>query len=140
MQENHVKGGPHTRSTISAAAPGILEGAHRVDDYGDYLVVVANKQPVARIYTPTCVLGEVSDLKYRSFTAPELLWLRSSALSLLQGASLTEVLGYSIGLWKFTKKKPWDPRPGLLQVQAVVPYENPRGLPPLEVIRLIVGQ
>lgn len=141
MSEMHAKGGPRTCSTVSAPAPGVLEGAHRVDTYGDRLIVVAHKQRVAWINGPlTWSSGEVGDLKYRTISAPELTWFRPAALAILQGSSLMEVLGFSICLWKFTKKKVWDPHPGLTDVRAVVPYENPRGLPPMDVIRLIVGQ
>lgn len=141
MQEMRAEGGPGSRTILSARAPGVLEGTHYIEDRTSHLLVVADGRSVAKLFGVHCAaMSEVEDVKYMEYIVRELLWTRPAALSILQGMSLVGVLGFSIGLTRFAKKKPWDPKPGLTDVHAVVPYENPRGLSPMEVVHLVVSR
>jgi hypothetical protein len=101
--------------------------------------VYTDNQHVATFYVDSAERGDVLDVRYHHLSVEELLWTRAAALRLLHGGSISEVLGRSIALSRFTRKPAWCPFPGLVDVRALVPYENPRALPAMEVLRLVVG-
>ena len=145
MQENSPQSGPRSRATITYGPTGILENPDRVDQVrsrrgGSYYQVYGCGRHAATFHATSLEPAVVGDVKYWEFRISELVWTRPVALMLLQGHSVVSVLGCSIGLIRFTKKPPWDPRPGFTDVTAVSPYENPRGLLPLDLVRLVVSQ
>lgn len=147
MQENIPESRPRPRSSITAEAPGILEGAHRVDQVksrvglGGYCYrVFTDDRHVATFYATCMEPEEVEDIKYWDFRIQELLWTRPAAIRLLRGESVADLLGFSIALRRFTRKPAWDPAPGFVGVEAIAPFENPRALPAMEVLRLVVSQ